>query len=63
MKAVYVPNSYVTWHHLMHQATDVQCHNSKQHFKLSVITHIHIRNSLKKPLLSSLQTLSLTSND
>ena len=63
MKAIYVPKNFVAWHHLMHQATNVQCHNSKQHFKLSVKTHIHILNSLKKPLLRSLQTLFLTSKD
>lgn len=63
MKAIYVPNSSVSGHHLMHPAADVQCHNRKQHFKLFIITHIHIHNSLKRPLLISLQTLLLTSND
>ena len=48
MKAIYVPNSFVAWHHLMHQATDVECHNSKQHFKLPVITHIRFHNSFEK---------------
>jgi len=61
MKAVYVPNSSVAGHHLMHVA--VQCHNRKQHFKLFIITHVHIHNSLKRPLLISLQTLMLTCND
>ena len=57
MKAIYAPNSSVAWQLLMHPAIDVQCHNRKQHFKLFVMTHIHIHNSLKKTLLISLQTL------
>jgi hypothetical protein len=51
MKETYVPNNFDAWHHLMHQAVNVQCHNRK-HFKWLVITNVHVQNLLKNTLIS-----------